>query len=66
MTFGGFYLLQLVMELISFCKCVAQRYASKAGTNPEILGELRYGIGRQLVQLRYGIGRQLVQLRLEF
>jgi hypothetical protein len=51
LAFGGLHLFRLIVKFVAFGKSIALGYASKAPNSLEILGELRYGIGCQLMQL---------------
>jgi hypothetical protein len=51
LTFEGLHFLRLVVKFVSFCEHIALGYASETVDSLEILRELRYGVGRQLMQL---------------
>jgi hypothetical protein len=51
LTFWGLHFLGLVVKFVSFREHIALEYASEAADSLEILRELRYSVGRQLMQL---------------
>jgi hypothetical protein len=52
LVFSSLYLLGLVVKFVSLRKCITLGYAPEAANNPEIFGELCFGVGHQLMQLR--------------
>jgi hypothetical protein len=57
----SFYLFRLVVMLVLSCKCVNLGHAPEAANSPEILRELRYSVGRQLMQLRLELEQTVSQ-----
>jgi hypothetical protein len=45
----GLHFLGLVVNFVSFHERIALEHTFEAADSPEIVGELRYGIGRQLM-----------------
>jgi hypothetical protein len=59
-AFRGFHLLWLVVKFVSLRKCIALGYAFEAANSQEIFGELRYGVGHQLMQLRLKLVQDII------